>query len=245
MRHGAPVRVARDGAVLRLTLARPEKLNALDGASLVALRTALARAATDPAIRVVLLTGTGRAFCVGADLAEVAGPGRDVFLDTLAAAFGALRTVEKPLVGAVNGLAVAGGLELLLCCDLVVAAEGIRLGDGHVLHGLVPGGGAATSLPSRVGHARARQLLLTGESISADTAREWGLVNWVVETDALDAFAGDLAHRIAALDPTTVAALKAMLVRDDPAAFAREAALMRLHLATDAADATLRRFGAR
>jgi enoyl-CoA hydratase/carnithine racemase len=227
---------ARGGPVGRLVLNRPDKLNALDTATLERLRECLRDAEADPALRVLTITGAGRAFCAGADLAAVAGEGRDGFLDLLAATMAALRAFGKPLVGALNGVTAAGGLEIALRCDLLVAAEGARIADAHVTHGLVPGAGSATLLPGRIGLARARQMLFTGAFETAATLRDWGLINWVVPDDRLGERTDAVAAQIAGLDPQALASLKRTL--RDPATeagLAREHGAMRAHLETAAA----------
>jgi len=194
---------ARVGAVARLTLNRPSKMNAINGAMLNALESALAEIEADETVRVVAITGAGPAFCAGADLKEAlagldqAGPVPD-FLERSAAIFSTLRELNKPVIAAVNGLAMAGGLELVLCADIVLAAESARFGDGHANYGVFPGAGGAALLPRALPPAVARYLLFTGDTLSAEEMRRHGLVTAVHPDTELDAAAMALAARIAA-----------------------------------------------
>lgn len=150
MGEGPVLIIERVGAVARWTLNRPAKMNAINGAMLGALEAALADIEADDAVRVLLLAGAGPAFCAGADLKEaLAGlnepkPFPD-FLERSAAVFSALRELKKPVIAAVNGLALAGGLELVLCADIVLAAESARFGDAHANYGVFPGAGGRPS----------------------------------------------------------------------------------------------------
>jgi enoyl-CoA hydratase len=164
----------RAGAVAELRLNRPAKLNANNrqmAADIVAALDALGDA------RVLIVSGEGRAFSAGADLYErQADPG----LPTMLAAYDALAAVPTPVIAAIEGYCLGGGLELALCCDLRVAAETAQLGTPEVLRGLLPGGGGTQRLPRLIGPARAKELMLTGRLIDASTAERWGLVNETV-----------------------------------------------------------------
>ena len=197
---------ARDG-VLVITINRPEARNALTGAVARGIAEAVDRLDDDDELRVGVLTGAGGTFCSGMDLKGflagdlpiVEGRGLGGITE---------RPPRKPLIAAVEGYAVAGGLELLLACDLVVAAETARLGVPEVKRGLVAGAGAAMLLPQRIPPAIALELLLTGDPITAARAAELGLVNRVVpEGGALDG-ALALAARVAANGPLAVAVTK-------------------------------------
>ena len=206
------------GPVAWLQLNRPQALNALDRPALEALADGVARAQADPAVRVVVLTGTGRAFCVGGDIKalqhDVVAGGRAVaageedYIDTVARCFAAVRALRKPLIGAVNGVAVGGGLELLLCCDLVIAADTATLGDGHANYGIFPGGGSAALLPRRLPLNVAKQLLFTGELQPAAQWQAWGLVNELVPPAALAGRVQALAEALARKSPLLLARLK-------------------------------------
>ena len=192
-----------------LTVNRPDKLNALNAETVSELRTALERVAADPAVRAVVLTGAGeKSFVAGADIAELARmtplSGIDVSRqgqDT----FRFLETMRKPVLAAVNGFALGGGLELALACHFRVAGENAKFGLPEVKLGIIPGYGGTVRLPRVVGRGRALELILTGEMIDAQEAYRIGLVNHVYPRgDLLDA-AKELAKKIAANGPVAVA----------------------------------------
>lgn len=205
----------RDG-IATLTLNRADKLNALSRAVMRSLDAQLAAVAGTPGLRVVLLTGAGRAFSAGGDLAEFeealrADPAR--LLADLRFNQQVMNRVEAlavPVIGVANGLAVAGGLELLLCCDLLLAAQGARLGDGHARYGVVPAGGATVRLRERLSPARASQLFYTANLVAAETLHAWGLVNEVLAPERLMDRARALAREIALCSPEAIAHIKAL-----------------------------------
>ncbi len=178
--------------VLWLRLNRPQRMNAINQEMLADLNQALdgLAKAPAPAIRAVVITGEGRAFCAGVDLAqalEEAAGGWTAISALLVSVGQTLERVAKlsvPVIAAVNGVAVAGGLELVLCCDLVLAARSARLGDGHANYGLLPGAGGSVRLARRIGANRAKQMLFTGEMETVEAMKQAGLVNEVVD-DAL------------------------------------------------------------
>jgi enoyl-CoA hydratase len=182
------IEVDRTPVAMWIRLARPEALNALTATMIDELRTAV-RAVAEERPRVFVLGAYGRAFCAGVDLkmvrAETAHDHDPSFLPNLLAAIGSLTTeieaLTLPTIAMVNGVAVAGGLELLLGCDLIVAARSAVFGDGHARFGLIPGGGASQRLPRMIGVGPALRLMYTGNMISADAARELGLVSEVVD----------------------------------------------------------------
>jgi enoyl-CoA hydratase/carnithine racemase len=200
------------GAVLIARLNRPEVRNALNMALMGEIGRALLYAEQEPAIRAVVLTGTGdRAFCAGMDLQEFAddrqaagGPGMDRFRQFLEGSPGV------PVIGAANATAVAGGMELLLSCDLVVVASEAKLGLPEVKRGLIPGGGG-TFLGTRIPLPLAMEIVLTGDNIDAERAYQIGLVNAVVAADKVLDTALSLADRIAANGPLAVAASKELV----------------------------------
>jgi enoyl-CoA hydratase/carnithine racemase len=200
-------------------LNRPKALNALSPDLLEALEEALAELATDAAIRAVVVTGAGRAFCTGADLAFALdsiseGGSADAllaFIERAGAVLDRVALFPKPVIAAVNGLALAGGLELVLCCDLVVAAESARLADAHANYGLLPGAGGAVRLARRIGANRAKHLLFTGDLVPAGSLVEAGLVNAVVPDNDLQSAAGALADKIAEKSPLSLAAMKRLV----------------------------------
>ncbi len=192
-----------------VVLNRPQKLNTLSIALRRELAQAVAELEADPAVRVLVLTGAGRAFSAGLDLDEWAeAPAAGAWLHDAAAA---LAPFGGPVIGAVNGLCITGGLELALACDLLLAAADARFADTHVKVGLLPGWGGSVRLQQRVGPLRAKEMALTGRFVSADEALAWGLVNRVVAPEHLRAEAETLAREIAAHDPAGVAAYKRLL----------------------------------
>ena len=202
-------------ATIRLN--RPEVLNAFDFRMLRELARACEDASWDDEIRVVVVTGTGRAFCVGADLKawgeELVGkPGEywkwfGAFKDM----HDRLREIGKPTIARVQGIAVGGGNELQMACDLAVMADDAFIRHVGVEHGSVPAGGATQWLPIMVGDRRAREILLLCEEISARQAAEWGLVNWAVPAAELDAKVDELVAKLATKLPQTVRYTKQQL----------------------------------
>lgn len=186
---------ARRGMVGWITLQRPKAMNALSREMIDDMTALLQEWQEDSEVRTVVLTGSGPAFCAGADLktsgAPVA-PGEKDFLDRIVAFFDLLRSFPKPTIAAVNGIALAGGMEAVLACDIVIAAASARFGDGHSNFGVFPGGGGAAILPRKVPVNVAKYLLFSGDALSADEMRGYGLVNEVV-ADA------DLTERVQAI----------------------------------------------
>lgn len=198
--------------VATLTLNRPDRLNALNAALRAALAGALARADADPAVRAIILTGAGRAFCAGLDLAELADHGPDVTAQVAATDFGLiLAAMQTPVIVAVNGPCVTGGFEIALACDMILASDSAYFCDTHVKVGLLPGWGLSVRLPRLIGPYRAKELSLTARRLPAAEAAAWGLVNRVVPGADLLATAEHLARDIAAWPPANVAAIKDLI----------------------------------
>jgi enoyl-CoA hydratase/carnithine racemase len=202
-------------ATIRLN--RPEVLNAFDFRMLREIARAAEDASWDDDIRVVVVTGTGRAFCVGADLsawgADLLGNSREYWKW-----FGAfkdmhdrLREIGKPTLARVQGIAVGGGNELQMACDLTVMVEDAYIRHVGLEHGSVPAGGATQWLPIMVGDRRAREIILMCEEIPARKAEEWGLVNWVVPAAELDAKVDEVVEKLAAKLPETTRYAKQQL----------------------------------
>lgn len=215
-----PVLYERRGAGAWFTLNRPEALNALTIPLAQCLDACLTRAEADPEVRAIVVTGAGRAFCAGADLKSIRALladdverfGRE-FVQLLLAVFGRLETSRLPVIAAVNGIAAAGGLETILACDLVIAAESARIGDAHANYGLIPGGAGSIRLPRKIGPTRAKELLFTGRFMTPSELQNMGLVNEVVADEALVATVEALVAEIAGKSPLSMAAMK-QLVRD-------------------------------
>jgi enoyl-CoA hydratase len=200
----------RDG-VLLVTLNRPDQRNAVNREVAEGVAAALDRLDGDAELRVGVLTGAGKGFCAGMDLkAFVAG--EPVAVEGRGFAGIVQRASEKPLIAAVEGFAVAGGFEIALACDLIVAARGTRFGIPEVKRGLVAAGGALLRLPQRIPYHLAMELALTGELVDASRAYEVGLVNRLVEPGLAVSAALELAGSIAENGPLAVAASKRILV---------------------------------
>lgn len=200
---------ASDGPVRTVTLNRPQARNALTADLMRALCSELVTADADPSVAAVILTGTDPAFCAGMDLKEAIADGvdPDLVFDPKANPWTTLRGMTTPVIGAINGACVTGGLELALNCAFLVASDRARFADTHGRVGLHPGGGMSVLLPLAVGLGRARQMSLTAEFIDARQALDWGLVNAVVPHDELLGEAHRLGGLIAANDRRAVLAI--------------------------------------
>ncbi|MCL4488615.1 MAG: enoyl-CoA hydratase/isomerase family protein [Chloroflexi bacterium] len=201
-------------AALWITISRPEAHNAISSELVDQLIGALDRAESDGEVRVLVLTGAGNAFCAGADLKDAfsdlnsSEDHLSSFLERARRLLSRLRSCPKPMIAAINGLAIAGGLELALCCDIVIAAESARLGDGHANYGLLPGGGGAVLLPRLAGTRRAKYILFTGDTFSAREMLVAGIVNQVVPDTQLREATQALADKIASKSPLGIRYLK-------------------------------------
>jgi crotonobetainyl-CoA hydratase len=198
-----------------ITLCRPEALNAVNAELSTAVGESLEAAAADPDVRVVVVTGTGRAFCAGADLKELAKRSPVHAHGHPEWGFGGIvrHWIDKPVIAAVNGFAMGGGTEIVLACDLVVAAETASFGLPEVKRGLLAAAGGIVRLQRQLPLKRALELALTGDSVDAATAAEWGLVNKVVPVEEVLDAALALANRIAANAPLSVQHTKRVLHR--------------------------------
>ena len=201
-----PLLLTADRDAIRvLAINRPDKLNALDSATLDALREAFEAAAADPAVRVVVLTGAGpKAFVAGADIAEMSGlspaQGRDFSLRGSRMMRG-IEKMPKPVIAMVNGFALGGGLELAMACHLRIAADSARVGQPEVNLGLIPGFGGTQRLVRLCGRGPALELCLLGAPIDAARAQALGIVTRVVPADQLGAETDALADQLAAAAP--------------------------------------------
>jgi enoyl-CoA hydratase len=206
---------------VRLTLNRPAKLNAINAELRDALTDAIGDATADEQVRVIVISGAGRAFCSGYDLSEAAPETawdwRKVLARDVAATL-AVWSCPKPVIAQVHGYALAGGLELAMACDLIVAADDARLGEPEIRFGSAP---VTLLMPFVIGQKRTRELLLTGDLIDAAEAERIGLVNRVVPGDRLVAEVDALAEKLARVPPDVMAPTKLMLNRAmDAAGFA-------------------------
>jgi enoyl-CoA hydratase len=170
----------RSGGIVTLTLNRRDKMNALSSELRRALVDAFVALRADESAGVVILTGNGRAFCAGLDLKELSQGGFQAEEPSAVDVVGAMHAFDRPIIGAVNGVAVTGGFEVALACDFLVASTEARFADTHARVGILPGWGLSQKLPRMIGIGRAKELSLTGNYLSAEQAERWGLVNRVV-----------------------------------------------------------------
>jgi len=208
------IRLEDRGAVAVLTLDRPKALNALDRATLEALLARCRELAERREVRAVILTGEGRAFAAGADIAEMQAHGpleAEAFSRLGHSAFAALEALPMPTIAAVNGFALGGGCELACACDWIYASSRARFGQPEVNLGIIPGFGGTSRLLRRVGVAWAKELVLMGSPIDAETALRIGLVNRVYAPEELVAAAVRAGETIAAKGPLAVAQAKRLL----------------------------------
>jgi enoyl-CoA hydratase len=212
------VLLAREGATAWITLNRPEAMNAMSPELTTALGEAIEVVERDEGVRALVITGAGRAFSAGGDLKSfrdaVTARRYGAFIERLRQSQALFRRIEQlkcPVIAAVNGYAVAGGLELILCCDIVIAAESARIGDGHARYGVIPGAGSTARLPRKLPVNIAKMLLLTGELWPAHALAAAGLVNEVVPDEQLRARAGELAGLFARNSPLGLAWIKRLV----------------------------------
>jgi enoyl-CoA hydratase len=203
------VTLVADDGIATLTVNRPDKLNALNAATIAELGAAIDEVRTRDDIRGLIVTGAGRAFIAGADISELAAEtpvsARELALKGQRI-FGRFETSPKPVIAAVNGFALGGGCELALACHIRIAAEQAKFGQPEVKLGICPGYGGTQRLARLIGKGRALQLLMTGETIDAAEAYRLGLVNRVVAADGLIQAAAEMLRQILANGPLAVAA---------------------------------------
>lgn len=206
------VQVERESSFAIVTLNRPDKLNALSSELMLELVQSLRDLKADPDLTAVILTGSGRAFCAGLDLAELSEGGLDNFsLEGDYDIQAAILDFDRPVIGAINGVAATGGFELALWCDLLVASENARFADTHARVGLLPGWGLSQRLSRVIGIYRARELSFTGNFLSAHQANEWGLVSRVVPAEELIPTCKALASDIASCNQLTLRRYKRVI----------------------------------
>ena len=208
------IQVGLQDGVLTVVLDRPDVLNSFNARMAEEVAAALRTAREDAAVRAVLITGSGRAFCAGQDLSEVlprdgVSPDLgDVVVRQYSPIVGAIRTLEKPVVCAVNGVAAGAGANLAFACDLVVASEDATFIQSFAKIGLIPDSGGTFILPRLVGYQRAAALAMLGDKLDARTAKQWGLVYDVVPSTVLGSTSFDLAKRLAAMPTRALGLIK-------------------------------------
>ncbi|WP_419255279.1 enoyl-CoA hydratase [Caulobacter sp. ErkDOM-YI] len=208
--------VEKSGPIAVVTLNRPEAMNALSKAMRAMLHTVMFELDADPAISVVVLTGAGeKAFTAGLDLKELGSDPRAMSAaNDQGAETNPVKAIElcrKPVIGAINGVAITGGFELALACDVLIASENARFADTHARVGIMPGWGLSQKLSRLIGVYRAKELSLTGNFIDAATAAEWGLVNRVVSAAELMPTALKLAADMASIPVETLSFYKSLI----------------------------------
>jgi enoyl-CoA hydratase len=202
------VLVDKQDGIAVVTLNRPDKLNALNRELRSSFCHTMQELRRDQNVRVVIITGAGRAFCVGLDLRELGTRASGIRDEGDANFISVIDDMEVPVIAAVNGFAITGGFELALACDIIIAAEEAQFADTHARVGVMPGGGMSARLPRAVGIRKAKELSLTGNYFSARDAERMGLVNTVVPRDQLLAFARGMASQIASANQTIVRQMK-------------------------------------
>ena len=223
----APVLLDVSDRIATITLNRPDARNALSSEVLRLLPTLMKQADADDTVDVLILTGADPAFCAGLDLKELGSSGGNLGGGSGAdgspnsdGVRGPFPKLTKPLIGAINGVAVTGGFELALNCDFLVASERAKFGDTHARVGVMPGWGLTVLLPQAIGVRRAREMSFTGNFLSAEEALQWGLVNHVVPHEELLPFTRQLATDIAGNEQDGVRQIRqtyAQIAHDDDA----------------------------
>ncbi|NLU73998.1 enoyl-CoA hydratase/isomerase family protein [Streptomyces sp. HNM0575] len=248
------MRTEQHAAVRWLWLSRPHRRNALDPSLVASLDEAVAAAVRDERTAAVVIAGDGPGFCAGADLRHLLRTLDDEadprpFLRAVSGCFDRVERSPKPVIAAVHGHVVAGGLELALACDVVIARAGTLIGDGHVRKGLLPAGGASVRLPRKVGEPLARRLMLSGELLPAEAFVACGFVHSVVPRTRFLPEVAAVAGQLAAVGAGLTAHVKGLLDRgpqqpDEAARAAHELEVFAEHWRDKEADlaATLRRF---
>ena len=207
----------KKGHVARITLNRPDALNAINRTMVTELGKALDDSDTDRDVRVVVITGAGRAFCSGADLKfaseelTTSQAEQEFFRFANRVMMRRIETLSKPVIAAVNGYAMAGGFEILTVADLVIAAEDAMIGDMHIKHGLLAAGGAPYRLPLLIGMRKAKELMFTGKTITGKEAEEIGLVNKAVPASILQSTVDALAAELAEYSPVAMSITKRLI----------------------------------
>lgn len=213
------VLLERVGSVATLKLNRPKALNSLNQAIVDELGSALKSLQEDSSVRVVVLTGCGRAFCAGGDLnylESIAGtPAAQAFVAQVGNLVAAIMDMSKPVIAMVNGVAAGAGFNLALACDLVVVSKTAKFAQSFVKVGLVPDCGGMYLLPRLAGLSKAKELMFTADSVEAETAAQLGLVNKVVEPEELSQSVSELAEKLAAAAPLAIARMKRALNKSD------------------------------
>ena len=194
-----------------VTLNRPDEMNALSRELRADFVKVFEECTRDEAIRVVILTGNGRAFCAGFDLKELGNSDSDASVEADNTIARAMAAFAGPIIGAINGHAITGGFEMALACDVLIASEQARFADTHARVGMLPGWGLSQKLPRMIGLSRAKEISFTGAPVLAQQAYEWGLVNHVLPADELLPGAIKMAEDMCACVPRVLAQYKPLI----------------------------------
>ena len=221
------LRIQKHQSIATVTLNRPEAMNALSAELRTAITEGFRDLSDDDDVGVVIITGAGRAFCAGVDLKELGGEAGPTSAIGTGNPVAAIEACPKPILGAINGFAITGGFELALACDLLIASSAARFADTHARVGSLPGWGLSQKLSRLIGIARAKELSLTGNFLSAEQAEKWGLVNRVVAPADLLPTCLALARDMLSCEPKTMRAYKALIDRGFARPFAEGIALER------------------
>ncbi|MDP1744509.1 MAG: enoyl-CoA hydratase-related protein [Bacteroidota bacterium] len=204
-----------DGNVLKITFNRPDKFNSFNREMALAMQAALDKAATDSAIRAVYLTGEGKAFCAGQDLAEVVDPNgvglEKIVTEHYNPIIEKIRNIEKPVICAVNGVAAGAGANIALACDIVIAANSVAFIQAFSKIGLIPDSGGTFFLPRLIGFGKASALMMLGDKISASDAEKMGMIYKVIEDEKLQEDALTIAKTLANLPTKAIGLTKRLL----------------------------------
>ena len=205
--------VETEGEVAVVTLNRPEAMNALSSELSLAIANAFKELQANDSIRVVILTGAGRAFCAGMDLKEMSGEVsyESTLEDVGFAVYDAMSAFDRPIIGAINGHTITGGFELALLCDILIASTEAKFADTHARVGIIPGWGLSQRLPRMIGISRAKEICFTGNFITAQQAEAWGLVNRVVAPEELLPTCRTLADDISSCIPEMIRRYKQLI----------------------------------
>jgi len=207
------IELGQDGGVVWITLNRPDKLNAFTADMHKELQEVLSRVQSADDVRCLVITGNGRGFCAGQDLADLdMNALGDVVRDHYNPLIRTLTTLNMPVIASVNGVAAGAGANMALACDIVLAARSAKFIQSFNKLGLVPDGGGTWTLPRLIGLARATAITLTGEAVTAETAEQWGMIYKAVDDEQLQSLTAEMAHAMAA-HPTTGLAFTKQLLR--------------------------------
>ena len=199
--------IEKRGVIAKITINRPDVLNVLNEDTLLELKEAFSDLSKDDEVRVVILTGVGRAFVAGVDIKELADKNVVEAWELSILFQGVLRDIEeihKPVIAAINGFALGGGCELLMACDIIIASESAKFGQPEINLGIIPGAGGTQRLPRLVGRCKAKELIFSGDIIDAEEAKDIGLVNRVTSDGQLEVEVMDIAEKIGKKSPIAI-----------------------------------------